>query len=181
MVSGNLEDPKSLVEAFKDANAIFGVTDFWQGFSNPQIQKTALETGKSVNELCYEMELRQGKTLVDAVYTTIDTLDTFVFSAINSATLWSRGEEKRVYHFDAKGEVVEYMKSTYPRLYGKTSLYQPGMYLTNWKDGGVTGPKKLEDGTYVIRLPARPHSKTPMIDPRADTGECSPLRRRERC
>lgn len=175
MVPGNLDDPTSLVEAFKDANVIFGVTDFWQGFFKPEIQKTAAETGKTVNQLCYDMEVRHGKLLIDAVYSTIGTLDMFVFSAINSATQWSKGEEKTVYHFDAKWEAVEYVKCTYPDLHAKTSLYQPAMYLTNWKNGGVSRPQKQPDGTYVIRLPVTPHSKTPMIDPRADTGEYSPL------
>ncbi|KAE9989344.1 hypothetical protein EG327_002821 [Venturia inaequalis] len=172
MTAGNLDDMGSLQKAFEGANVIFGVTDFWQGFFDPNVQKTAVETGKTVNELCYEMEVRQAKNLVDAVYSTIDTLDMFVFSAINSATQWSKGEEKTVYHFDAKWEAVEYVKFAYPRLHEKTSLYQPAMYLTNWKNGGVTGPQRQPDGSYIIRLPTSPYSKTPMIDPRADTGKC---------
>jgi NmrA-like family len=173
MVAGDLDDGASLSNAFKGANVIFGVTDFWQGFWNPEFQKIAAETGKTVNQLCYDMEVRQGKMIVDAANSTIGTLDMLILSTIYSATQGSKGKMKTIYHFDAKWDAVEYTKITYPDLYKKTSLYQPAVYLSNWRNGGVTAPRKQADGTYILRLPTKPDSKIPMIDPRVDSGELS--------
>lgn len=171
MVPGDLDDLASLRIAFTGANVVFGVTDFWQFFWNPENHKRAAEIGKTINQVCYDMEVRQGKNIIDAAYSTINTLDLLVLSTIGSSTKWSGGKITTNYHFDAKWEAVEYTKATYPDLYKKTSLLQLALYLTNWRNGGVTQPQKQADGTYIVKLPVRPDSKIPMVEPRVDCGK----------
>ena len=130
-MKGDLNDKESLISAFKGANAIFGVTDFWQPALNPANQ-SKLKPGQSMNQYAYDYEVQQGKNVADAAATVKD-LDIFVFSSLSKSTYWSKGKYPHVYHFDSKAEVVDYMKQDLPKLWAKTSIFQPAMFMTNWK------------------------------------------------
>jgi hypothetical protein len=169
VVAGNLDDPKSLEEAFQGANVIFGGTDFWQHLNNPATHKLATEQQRTPNEVAYDREVAQAKSIIDAAATNIDTLDRFVLSTLSEARKWSGGLIKWNLHFDAKAEAKNYLNATYPELWAKTSLLQLGFYANNWKSSGT--PTKQEDGTFVVSLPISADRKIPMTDPVADTGE----------
>ena len=135
MVQGNLDDPESLVAAFKGANAIFSVTDFWQPYFNPA-NHAKLKPGQSINEWVYEYELQQGKYIADAA-AKVQGLERLIFSALCDTSKWSQGKYTGVYHFDSKARAVDYIKEKYPELAAKLSVVQAGAYMDNWKAGGA--------------------------------------------
>ncbi|KAH7152636.1 hypothetical protein EDB81DRAFT_930952 [Dactylonectria macrodidyma] len=171
LVKADLNDAASLKAAFAGSTAIFGVTDFWGIVADPKTHEAAASTGKPVNVLAYDAEVQQGRNIVDAANATIDTLDRFVLSTLSPTKKLSGGKFTHNYHFDAKWEAVEYLKSTYPELAKKTSYLQVALYLTNWKAfGALGGPSKESDGTYVWRLPASADGPVAQVDAGRDTG-----------
>ncbi|KAJ9667037.1 hypothetical protein H2201_002871 [Coniosporium apollinis] len=170
MVAGDLDNLESLQTAFKGANVIFGVTDFWQAIGNPKNHQKAAERGVTINEVAYEIEVQQGKNIVDAAAMTLNTLDRFVLSTLSHAKKWSGGKTQWNLHFDAKWAAVDYLKETYPELLKKTSLLQVALFMTNWQSGGAMAPQKQADGTYILSLPTKAHAKLPMVNPRVDVG-----------
>ncbi|SPJ93364.1 uncharacterized protein FTOL_13970 [Fusarium torulosum] len=59
-------------------------------------------------------------------------MERFILSSLSNATKWSKGKHTHVYHFDSKAKTAEYGRETYPDLWAKTSIYQPGLFLTNF-------------------------------------------------
>ncbi|KAM0541179.1 hypothetical protein ACHAPJ_013343 [Fusarium lateritium] len=142
IVKGDLNDVASLKVAFAGSTVIFGVTDFWGIVRDPNVQKQAQERGQQVNQLAYDVEVQQGRNIVDAANATVGTLDRFVLSTLSPTKQWSKGKYTHNYHFDAKWEAVKYLRATYPELAEKTSYLQVALYLSNWKDD-LGKPKKL--------------------------------------
>ena len=126
-----MNDKESLVAAFKGADAIFSNTDFWTQFYNPATREK-LKPGQSINEYCYDLEVQQGKNVADAA-ATVGGLDRFVLSALCGAKKLSKGKYTQVYHFDAKANIVEYVREQHPELAAKMSVVQVGVYMSNWK------------------------------------------------
>jgi hypothetical protein len=143
MVAADLNDVESLKTAFKGANVIFGVTDFWQSVNVPANHARAAQEGRTVNEVAYDIEVQQGKNIVDAAATTLDTLERFVLSTLSHTAKWSKGAITFNLHFDAKWMAVEYLRATYPELAKKTSYLQVGLFATNWQSGGMMAPQKV--------------------------------------
>ena len=133
VVKGDLDDKDSLISGFKGANAIFAVTDFWHPLLDPA-NKAKLKSGQTMNEFAYDYEVQQGKNIADAA-ATVDSLERFVFSSLSKTKYWSKGKFTHVYHFDSKAEVVDYIKQELPKLWEKTSIFQPAMFMTNWTNG----------------------------------------------
>ena len=138
-------------EAFAGSNVIFGVTNFWGATGDPEIQKLAASTNRSITEVAYEAEIQQARNIADAANATIQTLDRFVFSVLSHSKKWSQGKITHNLHFDAKWEGAEYLKATHPALDKKTSYLQVGLYMTNWKGLGLLRPSK------VTSIPLRMH------------------------
>ena len=170
VLAGDLGDARSLKKAFEGANVIFGFTDFWQHLASPESHKLAAEQGRTPNEVAYDAEVAQGKSIVDAAAANVATLDRFVLSTCSDARKWSNGTIKWCLHFDAKAEAVNYLKATYPELWAKTSLLQMAYYVTNWRSFSGT-PKKQDDGSFVVSLPMSGDRKIPIVDPSADAGQ----------
>ncbi|KAG6890059.1 hypothetical protein C0995_012517 [Termitomyces sp. Mi166 len=168
MVAGDLDNTSSLIPAFEGAHVIFGVTDFWQPIRHPEIT-VPLPSGQPLNQACYHLEVQRGKNLANAA-AQVSTLEHFIFSSVSDAKKWSKGKYSRVYHFDAKAAVVDYIRESLPNLSKKMSALHVGLYVTNWKIFSFLGPRKQPDGTYVVSLPADPNTPLPMIDPSKDTG-----------
>lgn len=120
VVAANLDDPASLVAAFKGAAAVFSASDFWVLYADPELQKTA-KPGQRQNHRTYENELQQGKNVFDAASQT-EGLERLIFSGMADVVKWSKGKYKHVYHFDSKAHAIEYGKATYPDLWKKTSV-----------------------------------------------------------
>jgi hypothetical protein len=171
-VAGDLDDPSSLKTAFSNSAVVFGSTDFWQHLIDPASHALAASQGRTPNEVAYDREVAQGKTLVDAAAANVHTLERFVLSTCSDSSKWSNGEVKWCLHFDAKAEAVKYCRETYPELWKKTSLLQLAYFVTNWRSFSGT-PKKQEDGSFVVSLPMSGDRKMPIVDPGSDTGESS--------
>lgn len=170
LVAGDLDDLSTLRAAFANADVIFGVTDFWQHMKDPAVHKLAAERNITPNEIAYEREVAQGRSIVDAAAANVETIERFVLSTVNSSKEWSKGKITFNLHFDAKWVAVEYCREKYPELWKKTSLLQLGVFASNWKQGMV--PKKQDDGTYKLSVPMGADRKLPMVDPNEDTGGC---------
>jgi NAD(P)-dependent dehydrogenase (short-subunit alcohol dehydrogenase family) len=142
MVSANLDDTQSLINAFEGATAIFGVTDFWAPFVNPEYRER-LKPGQTMNEWVYEYEKQQGTNIVDAAFAT-KGLERLVFSSLSDARKWSDGKYKQVWHFDSKAHAVRDGIERYPDFFrSKVSCIQVGYYLTNWLQHPIFMPRKV--------------------------------------
>ena len=97
----------------------------------------------SIVDEAYRLEQIQGKNLVHAVATTLDSLDLFIFSGLSAARELSGGEFNKILHFDAKAETIQYLESTYPQLATKTAVLQLGMFMTNTRAPTPLKPTKV--------------------------------------
>lgn len=143
LVKADLNDAVSLKAAFAGSTVVFGVTDFWGILGDPEVQARAQTSGIPANELAYELEVQQGRSVVDAAFATLDTLDRFVLSTLSPTKKWSKGKYTHNFHFDAKWEAVEYLQATYPALEKKTSYLQVALYLSNWRTNPLARPTKV--------------------------------------
>ena len=96
MVQVDLHDPSTLVRAFKGANVIFSVTDFWKPFFNPANVKRAKRESMSIGQLCYNLEYEQGQNIADAaahpeILAGLDETG-FVASTLSNARECSKGK-----------------------------------------------------------------------------------------
>ncbi|RDW75408.1 Hscarg dehydrogenase [Coleophoma cylindrospora] len=173
VVAGNYDDPSSLDAAFKDASAIFSVTDFWQSFMDPSLRESTSVSGQSVGVACRDKEAQQNKNIIDAA-AKVGTLERFVFSSLPNMNKLSGGKYSHVYHFDGKAMAEEYGRSTYPELWAKTSVFYAGFYLENYF--GPTGslfPLQLDKERDTIILECtEPLASAPFpwFSAMADTG-----------
>ncbi|KAL9102109.1 MAG: hypothetical protein Q9187_009164 [Circinaria calcarea] len=180
IVKGDLNDIDSLISAFKGATAIFGNTDFWQLFNDPE-NKKKLKPGQTINEIAFDNEVAQGKNIAKAA-ATVEGLERFVLSALSNSKYWSKGKYTWVYHFDSKATVVEYIRKELPELAAKMSILQMGMYMSNWAMGipafakasqqfkEISNHVPQEDGTFRLSCAGAGNAIIPLVDPRKDCG-----------
>jgi hypothetical protein len=117
------------------ADVVFGNTAFNSSFTMGVAPANAkLRLGQSVREWCYELEVKQGKNVVDAV-ATVEGLELFIWSSLSDSKKWSGGKFEWVLHFDSKAKVVDYVHEKYPELEKKMSILQLGFFVTNWQWG----------------------------------------------
>lgn len=89
------------------------------------------------------MEKNQGQNLLRALDAIQDTLELFIFSGLSAARRLSGGEFQKIYHFDAKAELIEDLETTHPHLVSKTYELQLGMFMTNLRRPGPMKPTKV--------------------------------------
>ena len=160
MITANLHDPASLNSAFEGANLIFSVTDFWKPFFTPANYAKAAELNKSIGEYAYDLELEQGKNIVDAAAKVVDGLDKvgLIASTLSSARKCSNGKYKELWHFDSKADVFpDYLSEKYQTLAAKTSYLQTGFFMTSWK---------LAPGNYLGKVSHTSPSRQSFAGPR---------------
>lgn len=136
MVQCNLHNPDSLKGVFSGANLVFSVTDFWKPFLNPDNHARAATEGKSIGQIAYELEVEQGKNIVDAVAREVHSLDDvgLIASTLCSARESSNGKYKELWHFDSKADVFPtYLQDRHPALAKKTSYLHTGYFFTSWQ------------------------------------------------
>ncbi|KAF2797542.1 NAD(P)-binding protein [Melanomma pulvis-pyrius CBS 109.77] len=170
MVVADTIDRSSLLSAFKDAHAIYGLTDFWGPFLDPSTAEIASKKNQTTNEVAYDIEISHGINIAEAA-AQIPSLERFVYSSLADVTKWSKGKYTWVYHFDGKAKVVDYIKKNLPGLAKKTSYLQIGEYVTNWNKQISLGQKQLPDGSFLLRKPHSGDAKIPMIWVERDTGK----------
>lgn len=135
MVQADLDDVQSLKEAFRGANAIFSVTNYWEPFFRPDCRAEAQEMDMSCREFAYDVEFLQGKNIADAAATTVDTLDEngLFASTLSHADKCSDGKFEELYHFDAKADIFPgYVNKKYPSLAAKMSCIHTGYFFTSY-------------------------------------------------
>ncbi|KAI5478953.1 hypothetical protein MNV49_004474 [Pseudohyphozyma bogoriensis] len=142
MVKGDLGDPATIDKAFEGADYVFAVTNFWEHASA-------------------EIEMREGKTLVDAALGAGVKL--FVWSGLEAAYELSGGKYRHVSHFDSKAAITDYAKSTGIPL----AVVKPGFYLTNLSPRMLT---PNDDGSYALTLPAKASTRLPVLFTPEDFG-----------
>lgn len=141
IIKGDVNDVDSLKAAFRGVDVIFGNTVFSDAMVNSNSPDLDfMKPGQNTRELGYDLELQQGKNVVDAAASVAPTLDKFIWSSLSNATKWSNGKYTGVYTFDCKAHVVDYIYEMYPELAEKTSVLQMGLFITNWKWGRTAVP-----------------------------------------
>lgn len=178
MVQADLHSRDSLLPAFKGANLIFSVTDFWKPFFNPANIALAESRGISIGQLCYELEYEQGKNIVDAaahpdVLATLNAAG-LIASTLSCARECSRGKYKQLYHFDSKADIFpKYIEEAHPELAKKTSYMQTGYFMSSWNLMPHLWPGRQRDGAekkFIARMATAPDAVQPHLDVNADTG-----------
>ena len=122
-VKGDLSDLGSLSEAFKDANGVFVVTNFWEGADEIAQGKIAIEAAKKAN------------------------VSHFVWSTLPNVEEISKGKFN-VPHFTGKAKVDELVKNAGFKHF---TFVQPPFYYQNFV--GMMGPQPQQDGTLGWTLP----------------------------
>lgn len=135
MVAGDFDSPASLDTAFKNASAIFTVTDFWYSFFDPTQREKAAAAGQSIGVFNREIEAQQNRNIIDAA-AKVTSLEKFIFSGLPNTNELSGGKYPHVYHFEGKAMGEEYGRSKYPKLWEKTSVFYAPFYLENWVGPG---------------------------------------------
>jgi NAD(P)-dependent dehydrogenase (short-subunit alcohol dehydrogenase family) len=129
VVQADLDDPSSLNAAFEGAHAIFAVSDFWGLYNEANRFRT--KPGQALNDWASQHEEQQLKNVID-IAAKIPTLERFILSSLSHSEKWSKGKYTRVYHFDGKARATEYAQKEHPHLWAKTSVYQAGLFLSNF-------------------------------------------------
>ncbi|KAK7185081.1 NAD(P)-binding protein [Paraphaeosphaeria sporulosa] len=171
MVQADLDDVQSLKEAFRGANAIFSVTNYWEPFFSGRAE--AQEMDISCREYAYDIEFLQGKNIADAAAATVDTLDEngFFASTLSHADKCSDGKFEELYHFDAKADIFPgYVNKKYPSLAAKMSCIHTGYFFTSYNILPDSYFKKNPDGTFTMAFTTIPVKPVPHFDPVGDMG-----------
>ncbi|OQD84339.1 hypothetical protein PENANT_c013G08355 [Penicillium antarcticum] len=170
IVKGDLDDVVSLKRAFVGADIIFGVTDFWTIFKDPESQRKK-NPGQELVEYCYDVELQQGKNIADAA-ATVSGLCRYILSSMAHAGTSSNGKFAKLYHMDSKADAALYAQSL-PALVGKFSQVQAPIYFQlPWQWGLPTTPKKVTDGTWRMAGIGPGDKGIPFGHVRKDLGPC---------
>ncbi|KAL4439843.1 hypothetical protein ABPG75_002844 [Micractinium tetrahymenae] len=137
LVKADFEDPASLDAAFKGADAVFGVTDFWRACGGDA-----------------EREKKQGTNLVDAAK--CQGVKHFVWSSLEdtrpvlAATRKPLQGTYTVPHFDAKHDIEEYARQ---QLGDAVTAVYPSVFMENLLPGAGMDPTKQPDGSIALFLP----------------------------
>jgi hypothetical protein len=150
VVQADIDTPATLLTAFEGANAIFAVSDFWGLYGDPA-NKDKAQPGQPLTVWVHEHETQQSKNIIDAA-AKVPNLERFIFSSLSDATKWSKGKYTHVYHFDSKAKAAEYGKETYPDLWAKTSIYQAGLFLSNYILNGMSPPIMVSKSEHFLYL-----------------------------
>lgn len=169
MVSTDLHDVKSLQRAFEGAHVIFSVTDFWKPCMNPQNQAKVRELGKHIGVFSAELEFEQGRNIADTA-SHVPGLQRLIVSMTCSPQKWSNGLYRTIYHFDAKANMIDYIKEKHPDLAVKMSELNMGAFFRAWKFAPIHAPNRQVDGSFLLALPCDPDVPIPFVDPPNDTG-----------
>ncbi|KAJ2773193.1 hypothetical protein IWQ56_001085 [Coemansia nantahalensis] len=152
-VAADLNDPPSLAKAFRGADVVFGVTNFFE----PDIRDKVAAGDR-------DAEYRQGKAIVDAAIQA--GVPAVVWSSLDSASELTGGRLTNVLHFDSKNRVEKYLLSRADQVEG--FIVRVGFYMDNFANFSRLSP---EDGTTVeFTLPINPETELPLVDTAEDVG-----------
>ncbi|TQN71304.1 NmrA-like family domain-containing protein 1 [Colletotrichum shisoi] len=173
LVTADLEDVASLEAAFRGANVIFSVTNYWEPFFRPDCRAEAQRRGVSCRRFAYDVEYRQGRNIADAAAATVDSLDDngFLASTLSHAGRCSGGRFRELYHFDAKADVFpDYVNEKYPALAAKMLCIHTGFFYTSYNILPNSYFGKNPDGTFTMAFTTSPEKPIPHFAPASDMG-----------
>ncbi|PMD57227.1 NAD(P)-binding protein [Hyaloscypha bicolor E] len=162
VVQADVDDPQTLIPAFRGAHVIFAVTDFWAPYFAAFEEKSKI-SDRETGEYAYAIEVHRRKNIVDAADVMLkeegSKLERFVSSTLPGFKEQSKGKHTYAYHFDSKADITSYLKEK-NELWEKSSLLNMGFYADNiiWY-GGFMGAAK----------PCEPTAVHPFVIP-GDTG-----------
>ncbi|CAG1997909.1 unnamed protein product [Fusarium graminearum] len=179
VVQADLDSPSTLTHVFEEATAIFAVSDFWGLYGDPA-NKSRAKPGQPLNEWAAEHEEQQLRNVIDAA-SKVPSLERFVLSSLSNAEKWSKGKYTRVYHFDGKARAAKYIPKAHPDLWAKTSIFQAGLFLSNFVLLPLNQPVKVlptysvykrhnANGVAQFITPLNPDTKFPFIAAEEDSG-----------
>lgn len=176
MVAADQDDVDLLTKAFKGAHAIFAMTDYWAPMHDPNVRATAAERGITAEQQCSEIEAQRGKNMAVAAAApeVQQTLGRFVYSSLPDATRLSSGKYTKVWHFDSKAAVEDFV-SRDPAMVSaglsqKSSFIHVGVYVDNWRRSPLEIAKDPDsDGYYRVQV-SDGREKLPFIWISRDTG-----------
>ncbi|KAI0130510.1 putative hscarg dehydrogenase [Xylariales sp. AK1849] len=173
VVAGDFDNPQSLDVAFSGASVIFSVTDFWQSMMSPSLREKAAASGASAGVYIRDYEAQQNRNIIDAA-AKVSTLERFIYSSLANMNKLSGGKYTHVYHCDGKAAAEEYGKSTYRKLWEKTSVFYAGFYLENYigETAALFAPKlnKAKDSLIAWDMEPLTTSIFPWYSVIQDTG-----------
>ncbi|KAI9870346.1 MAG: hypothetical protein M1830_004352 [Pleopsidium flavum] len=144
VVTANLDDKSSLRSALKGAYAVFAVTNYWEKMSA-------------------EVEVQQGKNVADVAKEL--SVEHFIWSSLLNIKKLSGGKFDKVYHFDAKANVEEYIRS----IGMPATFFLAGFFMSNIP--GKAFRPDPETNAYTLALPIPTTSPIPLFDAEDDTGK----------
>ncbi|GAA6021945.1 hypothetical protein JCM10207_002612 [Rhodosporidiobolus poonsookiae] len=147
VVEADIDKREDLDRAFKGAEIVFAVTNFWAHCDG-------------------ERELNDGKRMGDAAVAA-GTVKRFIWSGVEHVKNGSGGKFDRVEHFDRKADVTTYLKTLPLPL----TVVQAGCYMSNFL-GYLPGvePHLVGEKTVEFTLPMRPEGKLALLDVNRDYG-----------
>ncbi|KAF2998437.1 hypothetical protein E8E13_000266 [Curvularia kusanoi] len=147
LVQADFDDEDSLREVFKDAHAIFAVTNWWEHLFRG---KTRDEAG--------DIEEEQGMKLARAAAAT-ETLEHYIWSTTPSAKR-KFNSKLLTPHMDYKANVDARIKSELPALAAITTYLYFGYYPQNLAFFPLIKPiQHPGNGQYIQTLPTKPDAK----------------------
>jgi hypothetical protein len=139
LLKADVDDPASLISAFRGANVIFGMTDFWAPYFS-SFKSLSGVSDRATGEHAFNIEVQRGKNIVDAVATVLADgreagkgvkLERFIYSTLPSFKEVSGGKYTYVYHFDSKAVVTGYLKGKDGgRVWEQSSALNMAFYAT---------------------------------------------------
>ncbi|KAI1171798.1 NMRAL1 protein [Nemania sp. FL0916] len=142
VVAADLNDKDSLVKALAGSDTVYAVTNYWE-------------------KLDMKLEEQQGRNIADAAKKV--GVKHLIWSSLLDITKLTNGALSRVYHFDSKAHVEEYIRSLSP----PATFMMPGFYMPNIPGGMMS---KQGGENWVFSMPVSPQSPIPLYNP-ADTGK----------
>ena len=174
LVQADTSDSATLIPAFRGCHAIFAATDYWAPFFNPELRKKYF-SGEDLRIFAYEDEIRHGKNIADAAQKVLvedGVLEKFVFSLLPSCKKYSNGKYAKIWHFESKEVIKEYIERECKELATKMSVLYVAFYVSNILKSALMTPKPMKDGTgrFVVQRLSPPDAEHPFILTDQDTG-----------
>ncbi|KAL3422173.1 NmrA-like family protein [Phlyctema vagabunda] len=143
-VAADLSDKSTFPKALEGAYAVFAVTNYWDTMNA-------------------EKEIEQGKAIADAAKEA--GVQHFIFSSLLDITKLSGGVLNKVFHFDSKAHVEEYIRT----LDLPTTFYLPGFYMANIP--GQIIRQLPPNNTWALTMPSPASAPVPLLAAAEDTGK----------
>ncbi|KAJ9644531.1 hypothetical protein H2199_003494 [Coniosporium tulheliwenetii] len=158
IIAADLDDVATLIPAFRGANLIFSVTNYWEPFFRSDCRAKAAELGVSCRKYAYEVEVRQGRNIAEAVAATVDSLDEngFIASTLSHATRC--------------GFFPGYVEENHSMLARKTSYVQTGFFMSSYRLAPGAYFRKTDEGSFLMSFPCSRDALVPHLVVNTDLG-----------